>query len=430
MAAGRRAGRGRRDDACSTSSWPPRCWKPAPTAPTCCWSATPAQLPSIGPGGCWPTWSSRARVPVIELTTLYRQAAGGAIARLATAVRGGELPPVDAPDSEVVLVPATGVGRGGAPGRAAGHRLDPAGAGHPGRRGAGRHPGAQGTGRHARAEQGAEGACSTPAAGRSGSTPATGSSRPPTTWRPSRPGSPTARSASSTEAKDGTVTVEFASGPAAVTGQALADLRHGWAVTVHRAQGSEWPAVVAVLPPEAGGMLSRPLVYTALTRAQRHLSVVPAVGPALARAVRRRRRPAPPDPAARAARPRTARHPRLTSGGRGGRIAGMSPPGATADYEYVPVRIPPGTDRGTAAVQLSLHAEYGGWELSTVRLHADGTRQVTLRRRRTSREGPPPAALRSSPRAARPLSPPSRGTPAGSAPPAPRPSAPARTPAA
>jgi exodeoxyribonuclease V alpha subunit len=64
------------------------------------------------------------------------------------------------------------------------------------------------------------------------------------------------------------------------------DLRHGWAVTVHRAQGSEFPAVVAVLPPEAGGLLSRPLVYTAFTRAQRHLSVVHAAGPALARAVR------------------------------------------------------------------------------------------------------------------------------------------------
>ena len=38
-------------------------------------------------------------------------------------------------------------------------------------------------------------------------------------------------------------------------------------------------------PPEAAGMLSRPLVYTALTRAQRHLSVVHAAGPALARAV-------------------------------------------------------------------------------------------------------------------------------------------------
>ena len=42
----------------------------------------------------------------------------------------------------------------------------------------------------------------------------------------------------------------------------------------------------ALLPPEAGGMLSRPLIYTALTRAQRHLSVVHAAGPAVARAVR------------------------------------------------------------------------------------------------------------------------------------------------
>ena len=79
--------------------------------------------------------------------------------------------------------------------------------------------------------------------------------------------------------RDGTVTVEFASGPAEVKGKALADLLHGWAITVHRAQGSEFPAVVVVLPPEAGGMLSRPLVYTALTRAQRHLSIVHAAGP-------------------------------------------------------------------------------------------------------------------------------------------------------
>jgi len=55
---------------------------------------------------------------------------------------------------------------------------------------------------------------------------------------------------------------------------------------VHRAQGSEFPAVVAVMPMEAGGMLSRPLVYTALTRAQRHLSIVHSAGPRLAHAVR------------------------------------------------------------------------------------------------------------------------------------------------
>ena len=47
-------------------------------------------------------------IPVTELTTLYRQAEGGAIARLATAVRGGELPPVGRPDREVVVVPTTG----------------------------------------------------------------------------------------------------------------------------------------------------------------------------------------------------------------------------------------------------------------------------------------------------------------------------------
>ncbi len=87
-------------------------------------------------------------------------------------------------------------------------------------------------------------------------------------------------------AGDGTVTVEFASGPAEVKGKALADLTHGWAITVHRAQGSEFPAVVVVLSPEAGGLLSRPLVYTALTRAQRHLSIVHAAGPRLVHAVR------------------------------------------------------------------------------------------------------------------------------------------------
>ena len=82
------------------------------------------------------------------------------------------------------------------------------------------------------------------------------------------------------------MTVEFASGPAEVKGKALGDLLHGWAITVHRAQGSEWSAVVAVFPAEAAGMLRRPLVYTALTRAQHHLSVVHGAGPALVRAVR------------------------------------------------------------------------------------------------------------------------------------------------
>lgn len=63
---------------------------------------------------------------------------------------------------------------------------------------------------------------------------------------------------------------------------------------------------------------------------------------------------------------------------------------ADPDWEYAPLRIPSDVTRVNAAVRLSLHAEYGGWELSTVRLHADGTRQVTLRRRRTGARVPLP----------------------------------------
>jgi hypothetical protein len=61
------------------------------------------------------------------------------------------------------------------------------------------------------------------------------------------------------------------------------------------------------------------------------------------------------------------------------------------DYEYAPVRLPPGTDRISAQVQLALHAEFGDWELTRVRLYPDGTRKVILRRRRTGRALPGPS---------------------------------------
>jgi hypothetical protein len=61
------------------------------------------------------------------------------------------------------------------------------------------------------------------------------------------------------------------------------------------------------------------------------------------------------------------------------------------DYEYAPLRLPPGTDRVSAEVQLALQAEFGGWELARVRLYSDGTRKVVLRRRRTGRLLPGPA---------------------------------------
>ncbi|MBX9395845.1 ATP-binding domain-containing protein [Streptomyces sp. TRM72054] len=62
-------------------------------------------------------------------------------------------------------------------------------------------------------------------------------------------------------------------------------VRHGWALTAHQAVGTRWPAVVAVLPGDAAQALSRPWVYTAFGRAERHLSVVHGVEQALPKAV-------------------------------------------------------------------------------------------------------------------------------------------------
>jgi exodeoxyribonuclease V alpha subunit len=246
----------------------------------------PAQLPSIGPGHVLGDLIDSRAVPVTELTTLYRQAEGGAIARLANAVRAGELPPVDSPDREVVVVPAGGSAEASkrvvqlvtdSIPRALG--IDPATV----QVVTPVHRGPAGTielnkALKAKLNPG-EGTVWGFDVGDRVVATANHLDLEPTGFANGEVGVVTGTG-------DGTLDVAFASGPVTVSGSAMSDLRHGWAITVHRAQGSEWPGVVVVLPPEAGGMLSRPLVYTALTRAQRHLSIVHASGAALARAVR------------------------------------------------------------------------------------------------------------------------------------------------
>jgi exodeoxyribonuclease V alpha subunit len=245
-----------------------------------------AQLPSIGPGRVLGDVIDSGAVHVTELTTLYRQAEGGSIARLAAAVRLGELPPVADPTHEVVVVPTRGSAE-------AAHRVVqlvtdsiPRAIGVPSDQVQVVTP----------VHRGGAGTQALNAVLKAALNPGKGKGRFDV-------GDRVVATANHLEAEpngfangevgtieqvspDGSVVVAFASGPAAVKGKALADLTHGWAITVHRAQGSEFPAVVVVLPPEAGGMLSRPLVYTALTRAQQHLSIVHAAGAAVTRAVR------------------------------------------------------------------------------------------------------------------------------------------------
>ncbi|WP_329457804.1 SF1B family DNA helicase RecD2 [Streptomyces sp. NBC_01497] len=65
----------------------------------------------------------------------------------------------------------------------------------------------------------------------------------------------------------------------------LDELSHAYAVTIHRSQGSEYPAVVVPVTRSAWMMLQRNLLYTAITRAKR-LVVLVGSPQALAQAVR------------------------------------------------------------------------------------------------------------------------------------------------
>jgi exodeoxyribonuclease V alpha subunit len=243
----------------------------------------PAQLPSIGPGRVLGDVLDSGTLPATELTILHRQAEGGAIARLATAVRGGELPAVDDPTKEVVVITADGPTDAarrvtqlvtdsiprvfGIP-TADIQVLTPV------------HRGAAGT----EALNTALKAMLNPGEGTVSRFDA--GDRVVATANHLDNGFANGEVGVVTESTESLLAVDFGAGPIAVPPKAMRDLVHGWAITVHRAQGSEWPAVVVVLPPEATVMLSRPLVYTALTRAQRHLSIVHAAGTALARGVR------------------------------------------------------------------------------------------------------------------------------------------------
>lgn len=244
----------------------------------------PAQLPSIGPGRVLADILDAETLPSIELTTLHRQAEGGTIARLAASVRAGDLPPpVDDPTREVVVVRATSADQ-------AAHRVVqlvtdsiPRALAIPSSDVQVVTP----------VHRGPAGTQNLNALLKAKLNPGTGTvgafdvgDRVVATANHLDDGFANGEVGLVTDIKDGALVIDFGAGPLTVPARALSDLVHGWAITVHRAQGSEWPAVVSVLPPEAGGMMSRPLVYTAWTRAQRHLSVVHAAGAVLARGVR------------------------------------------------------------------------------------------------------------------------------------------------
>ncbi len=71
-----------------------------------------------------------------------------------------------------------------------------------------------------------------------------------------------------------TMRVRFDDRVAVYTADMLDDLEHAWAVTVHKSQGSEYPFVIMPMYSASSLLLTRNLLYTAVTRAQRMVILV------------------------------------------------------------------------------------------------------------------------------------------------------------
>ncbi|MGP3969319.1 helix-hairpin-helix domain-containing protein [Streptomyces sp. 6N223] len=203
----------------------------------------------------------------------------GPLGRLVSGVRGGELPPVDAPGREVVIVPVADAAEAvhrtvqlvtdSIP-RAFGQGAGTVCVITPG------HGGAVGT----RVLNAALKERLNPGPGRFGGfdpgdrvvhSPAPGRIHPATV--------------SGADAEGLRLTGEDGGGFGVARERVADTVRHGWALTAHQAAGRRWPAAVVVLPGEATAALDRSWVYTAFGRGERHLSVVQGAGAALARAV-------------------------------------------------------------------------------------------------------------------------------------------------
>lgn len=237
--------------------------------------ADPSQAPSAGPGAVVSDTIGSGTVAVAELGSA---AEPGPLARLATMAAQGELDRVDAPDHEAVVVPASS-------GSEAAHRTVqlltdsiPRVLRIPAEQ-------VQVIAATAGGDAGTE-ALNTACKNQLNPGPGAHHGFDPgdrVRLSADGPGYSAGDTGHVRRGDDAGVRVELAD-TSVVTVADPAHLSPGWAVSVADAHGGLWPAVAAVFPPETRG--SRPQVYTAMTRTRRHLSIVHAAGPDLARAVR------------------------------------------------------------------------------------------------------------------------------------------------
>ena len=90
--------------------------------------------------------------------------------------------------------------------------------------------------------------------------------------------------------RPGSLRVYFLEGDAvrSVLATRLRDVETAYAMTVHKSQGSEFRHTVLLLPQDRGGIVTRELVYTGITRASEEFTLITPAGAGLGQAIARR----------------------------------------------------------------------------------------------------------------------------------------------
>ena len=253
------------------------------------------QLPSVGPGQVLRDLLASGRVPSARLETVFRQAARSQIVTNAHRIRQGLVPVVGRPDallrppeqggSDCVFVPAPAARAAEVAAEWAALRL-PRALGVP----AGEVQAIAPLTRVVQTLNSLLQEKLNPARGQPerphGALPLRVNDRVIQTHNNYRLGVFNGDSGSLVGVEDGALTVDFGEERLVAYEPAdVLDLDHAYGLTVHRSQGSEWPGVVVLASSSYGPMLSRNLLYTAMTRARKAVVIVgdrAAIGRAVA----------------------------------------------------------------------------------------------------------------------------------------------------
>ena len=253
------------------------------------------QLPSVGPGRVFADILSSGVIPAVRLTEIFRQAGKSRIVSCAHQINAGEQPDLTANTGGLFFL------RRGEAARAAETVSELCSARLPSRMGipvqdievlSPTRRGEAGTGALNRRLQAA---LNPPAEGKNekifGSVTFREGDRVmqirnnyDMIWRKESPSGPPETGAGiyngdmgeilAIDAESETLTVDFDGRIAQIGFDALSELEHAWAVTVHKSQGSEYRAVVLAVGEAAPRLMTRGVLYTAVTRARELLIIV------------------------------------------------------------------------------------------------------------------------------------------------------------